>query len=271
VLSCRILSLNLSCFCTTLLPVAMFKLKNEVLDKSLLRRTKETRAADMKLPPRIVTIRPIRLHPVEEDFYNALYTQTRASFDDYVTEGTLLNNYAHIFDLLTKMRQAVDHPYLIVYSKTNAKKAGHRGAALSANGSVDCDICHEPPTQRIVSSCCQSGFCRSCVIEYIEGAGGERTQCPSCQAPFSVDLNQVSVDSIDDGTLTVTPAAGSSGGYVPSLKELTHVPSGSILRRINLAEFATCKSIKILPPLCAIYCISHPNIMLLSHQDRSTG
>ena len=45
---------------------AMFVLKNEVLDKCLLRRTKETQAADMELPPRIVQIRPIRLHPIEE-------------------------------------------------------------------------------------------------------------------------------------------------------------------------------------------------------------
>jgi DNA repair protein RAD16 len=76
---------------------AMFKLKNEVLDQCLLRRTKENRAEDLNLPPRIVTIRTIRLHPIEEDFYNALYSQTKASFDDYVAEGTMLNNYAHIF------------------------------------------------------------------------------------------------------------------------------------------------------------------------------
>jgi DNA repair protein RAD16 len=75
------------------------KLKNEVLDISLLRRTKQTRAEDMKLPPRVVNIRTIRLHPIEEDFYNALYTQTKSSFNDYIAEGTLLNNYAHIFDL----------------------------------------------------------------------------------------------------------------------------------------------------------------------------
>lgn len=49
--------------------LAMFKLKTDVLDKCLLRRTKETRAEDMNLPPRIVSIRSIRLHPVEQDFY----------------------------------------------------------------------------------------------------------------------------------------------------------------------------------------------------------
>lgn len=79
---------------------AMFILKDQVLDKCLLRRTKETKAEDMNLPPRLVTIRPVRLHPVEEDFYNALYTQTKTSFDDYDSSGNLRNNYAHVFDLL---------------------------------------------------------------------------------------------------------------------------------------------------------------------------
>ena len=65
----------------------MFVLKNEVLDKCLIRRTKETKAEDLDLPPRIVQIKPIRLHPVEEDFYSALYTQTKSSFNDYVDSG----------------------------------------------------------------------------------------------------------------------------------------------------------------------------------------
>jgi len=42
---------------------AMFKLKQEILDKCLLRRTKENKAEDMNLPPRVVNIRSIRLHP----------------------------------------------------------------------------------------------------------------------------------------------------------------------------------------------------------------
>jgi len=228
---------------------AMFKLKNEVLDKCLLRRTKETRAEDMNLPPRLVSIRSIRLHPVEEDFYEALYTQTKSSFDDYVAEGTLLNNYAHIFDLLTKMRQAVDHPYLIVHSKRSSVRMQGQQAAAVANGTVDCEMCHEQPTERVVSSCCGAGFCRSCVIEYLTGGGGENTPCPSCRNPFTIDLNQASCDTVDDGTLTVPDSAGnasSSSTGVPSLKEMPHVATGSILRRINLAEFATSTKIEVL-------------------------
>lgn len=36
---------------------------------------------------------------VAQDFYQALYTQSQAQFDTYVGSGTILNNYAHIFDV----------------------------------------------------------------------------------------------------------------------------------------------------------------------------
>jgi DNA repair protein RAD16 len=161
-----------------------------------------------------------------------LFTQTIAFFSSQ--------------DLLTKMRQAVDHPYLIVYSQKNIDKRREQ----VANGSIECDICHEPPTDRVLSSCCGAGVCRSCVIDYLTGAGGENTPCPSCQAPFSIDLNQASVeDTVDDGTLMIAPADKSNGtgsSAMPSLKELTHVATGSILRRINLAEYATSSKIEVL-------------------------
>lgn len=218
---------------------AMFTLKKEILDKSLLRRTKENRAADMKLPPRIVTIRLVRLHPIEEDFYNALFTQTKSSFSDYIAEGTLLNNYAHIFDLLMRMRQAVDHPYLVVYSKKDSKARADNGIAI-ANGSADCGICHESPTDHVVSSCCEAAFCRSCVQDYMAVVRDGSIPCPGCQAPFSIDLSQPTSES------AAAACKPTSNEPMPSLRDLPNVPSGSILRRINLAEYATSTKIEAL-------------------------
>mmetsp|Transcript_11075 Transcript_11075/g.20703 ORF Transcript_11075/g.20703 Transcript_11075/m.20703 type:complete len:338 (-) Transcript_11075:1135-2148(-) len=205
---------------------AMFVLKSEVLDKCLLRRTKETRAEDMNLPPRIVTIKSVRLHPVEEDFYNALYTQTASQFNDYVAGGTLLNNYAHIFDLLMRMRQSVAHPYLVVYSK----KGNQSGITPRVtNGRADCHLCDEPPTERVISTCCQTAFCRSCVLEYMEtavGGGDEGSVCPHCSRPFTVDLNHVEDDTVDDSVLEIDPKQAISTVGLPSLKELPHVATG---------------------------------------------
>ena len=45
----------------------------------------------------------------EMDFYEALYTQSQAQFGAYVESGTVLNNYAHIFDLLIRLRQVQPH------------------------------------------------------------------------------------------------------------------------------------------------------------------
>ncbi|CAM9860084.1 unnamed protein product, partial [Hapterophycus canaliculatus] len=78
---------------------AFLRLKREVLDMILLRRTKSNRSNDICLPPRIVRVRQHRLDEREEDFYQALYTQSQAQFDTYVGSGTILNNYAHIFDV----------------------------------------------------------------------------------------------------------------------------------------------------------------------------
>jgi DNA repair protein RAD16 len=229
----------------------MFVLKNEVLDKCLLRRTKETKAADMELPPRIVEIKPIRLHPVEEDFYSALYTQTKSSFNDYVDSGTLLNNYAHIFDLLIRMRQSVDHPYLVIYSNKNTEN-GKLTPLGTAEVQVDCDLCHEPPTNRVVSTCCGAAYCRSCVMEYMSGTASLGTSdslsCPSCRGDFSIDL-ETSADVEDDSALDAAVTLkkqGVASDFMPSLKELPHVATGSILRRINLADFATSSKIEAL-------------------------
>lgn len=59
----------------------------------------------------------------EADFYEALYTQSQAQFGAYVSAGTVVNNYAHIFDLLIRLRQAVDHPVRADGQTLDDKKA----------------------------------------------------------------------------------------------------------------------------------------------------
>ena len=80
----------------------------------------------------------------ETDFYEALYTgsfknhfiknesfigvnikESSTKFASYVNEGTALKNYAHIFELLMRMRQAVNHPWLVTHSSPSE------------------DVCHE--------------------------------------------------------------------------------------------------------------------------------
>ncbi|MBA0682202.1 hypothetical protein Goari_023937, partial [Gossypium aridum] len=87
---------------------AMILLKHKILKNIVLRRTKKGRAADLALPPRIISLRRDTMDIKETDYYESLYSESQAQFNTYVQAGTVMNNYAHIFDLLTRLRQWKD-------------------------------------------------------------------------------------------------------------------------------------------------------------------
>ncbi|EPR62257.1 SWI2/SNF2-containing protein RAD16 [Toxoplasma gondii GT1] len=202
--------------------VALKILKRDVLDTIMLRRTKVERAADVKLPPLIVRIRRDALSPEERDFYESLFKQTAIQFDAYVEAGTVLHNFAHIFDLLSRLRQAVDHPYLLVHGSLQPLD----GASLLPTASRKeqptgvCALCQDDAlhTEHLTEASCGHVFHRGCLWEYVQsvpvGPGAEGTSealaekkevlgCPACYTPLTVDLSslerQVNNAGEDDG------------------------------------------------------------------------
>ncbi|MEW5314236.1 MAG: hypothetical protein WDW38_005748 [Sanguina aurantia] len=232
---------------------AMLLLKNRIMPKILLRRTKVQCADDLWLPPRTGHLRKDKFDEREADFYEALYTQSQAQFSAYVASGTVLNNYAHIFDLLIRLRQAVDHPYLVVHSATAPPKADtaavgtSAAAALSAAGSSDrrpdaaaaalCALCKEDP-EECVEAGCGHRFCRNCVIDYIESAAS-MAKCPSCSTPLSIDLASRGMPASMLAEATGQPAPAAAKASAPHKRH-------SILTRINCSEFQSSTKIEAL-------------------------
>ncbi|CDJ29852.1 SNF2/RAD54 helicase family protein, putative [Eimeria mitis] len=186
--------------------VALETLKREVLDVCLLRRTKVERAADVKLPPLVVSIRRDALSPQERDFYESLFKQTAIQFDSYVKSGTVLHNFAHIFDLLSRLRQAVDHPYLLIHGSLQSKEGCVPLPTDSRNPQQTgvCTICQEDMDPiDMAQAKCGHAFHRLCVQEYIESApaaaAGQQQPpaaaaalgCPACFVPLTIDLSKV--------------------------------------------------------------------------------
>ncbi|CAD2106138.1 DNA repair protein rhp16, putative [Plasmodium vinckei lentum] len=154
---------------------SMFYLKNEILDEILLRRTKGEREKDIKLKPLIVSIRKDKLSNEEKDFYESLYKKTTTQFDKYVKSNTVLHNYAHIFDLLSRLRQAADHPYLILFGNTflsdpSGKFIKKNSAIVPAiSNDFVCGICLENvPRKNNVNTKCNHHFHKDCLKQYIE-------------------------------------------------------------------------------------------------------
>jgi DNA repair protein RAD16 len=162
---------------------------------SVCRRTKIERADDLGLPPRIVDIRRDYFNEEEEDFYQALYSESRTQFARYVRAGTVLNNYAHMYDfylltqssitcsfeLLSKLRQAADHPFLVVHHRPNELNPGTYVCGLCH------DVCEEPIAAR-----CKHVFCREDIRQYMESyiAESKPAQCPVCFVNLSINLDQ---------------------------------------------------------------------------------
>ena len=118
-----------------------------------------------------LTLTPTLFQP--QDFYDSVYKRTRAKFDTYVDKGTLLHNFAHIFELLARLRQAVDHPYLITNSNSNAITSSQPSSSRVPKKDKDaneglCAICHEE--YDVFDSCkatCGHSFCKDCIHEYV--------------------------------------------------------------------------------------------------------
>ncbi|KAI8580767.1 hypothetical protein K450DRAFT_208493 [Umbelopsis ramanniana AG] len=201
-----------------------FKKLRKLLDRMMLRRTKLERADDLGLPPRTVVVRRDLFNEEEEDMYQSLYSDSARKFTTYVEQGTVLNNYANIFELLMKMRQCSNHPDMVL-KRSNA----------SENQQLVCVVCNEPPEDAIMSNC-RHIFCRECCTQYLEsfveeGALQMRTpNCPRCFAILTVDLSQPTIE-LDHGDEQAVHAKYSKN---------------SIINRINMDKWRSSTKIEAL-------------------------
>ncbi|KAI9004679.1 SNF2 family N-terminal domain-containing protein [Gaertneriomyces semiglobifer] len=195
-----------------------FKKLGCLLDRIMLRRTKLERTEELGLPPRVVTVRRDLFNEAEEELYQSLYSDSKRTFSTYVTNETVLNNYASIFSLLSRMRLAVNHPDLVTTRVARDAK--------SAKESLVCGICHEEAEDAILSKC-KHVFCREDARQYIQSAPDDDTPtCPVCYKPLTIDLTQPEV----------LPKSGTSGEGVKS----------SIVNYIDLAKWRSSSKIEAL-------------------------
>ncbi|KAI8815059.1 adenosinetriphosphatase [Cladochytrium replicatum] len=158
-----------------------------LLDRIMLRRVKIDHADDLGLPPRVVVVRRDVFNEPEEEFYESLYTDSKREFDTYITSNTVLNNYASIFSLLSRMRLAANHPDLVVTKLAIASN--------TAKETLVCGICQEMAEDAVISKC-KHIFCREDIRQYIQSDPDAQPKCPSCFRALTIDLSQPMVESL---------------------------------------------------------------------------
>ncbi|KAJ2701783.1 DNA repair protein rad16, partial [Coemansia spiralis] len=162
-----------------------FKKLDKLLDNVMLRRTKVERSDDLGLPPRIVVTRRDKFSPEEEDLYVSLFSNYQREFEAYTRHGTVLNNYANLFELITRMRLAANHPDLLQLKVDSKDRVGTDTA-----DTLVCALCNEEAEDAIVAKC-KHVFCRIDAQQYVGTAQDATTlKCPACFALFDIDLTQ---------------------------------------------------------------------------------
>ncbi|KAI9892890.1 MAG: DNA repair protein rad16 [Vezdaea aestivalis] len=161
--------------------VTAFKNLKLLTNAIMLRREKRHNTAAMELPVKKVEIHSCFFGEIEQDFAASIMSATNRKFDNYVSHGVMLNNYANIFGLIMQMRQIADHPDLVL-KKNNVE--GRTDVLV-------CEICNEAAEDTIRSSC-KHHFCRSCVTEYFESVTnqGGTPECARCHLNLRIDLEQ---------------------------------------------------------------------------------
>ncbi|KAF7837509.1 DNA repair protein RAD5B [Senna tora] len=209
------------------------KLVKAILRPLMLRRTKETKDKEgrpiLVLPPADIQVIECEQSEAEQDFYNALYKRSKVQFDEYVAQNKVLHNYANILELLLRLRQCCNHPFLVMsrsdsqqyadlnklakrFSDSNSDSASKQTVpppayieevveGIRKGENIECPICMESADDPVFTPCAHR-MCRECLLSsWRTPVGGpcplcrqllkktDLITCPS-ESPFRIDVEK---------------------------------------------------------------------------------
>ncbi|KAI4691483.1 uncharacterized protein J4E84_003777 [Alternaria hordeiaustralica] len=191
------------------------KVLQQLMSGICLRRKKEMSFIDLRLPELSEYVHKIKLHPHEQEKYDALEAQAKGTLDVYkhnIGKKNAGDTYRHLLEVLLRMRQVCNHWQLVgeerldsimkqleaegVVDLTEENKAAlQKMLQLSIESQEDCPICLDVYKEPVITKCAHV-FCTPCLERVIE----TQHKCPMCRA----DLDSIA-------TTTVKPAKELSG------------------------------------------------------------
>jgi SWI/SNF-related matrix-associated actin-dependent regulator of chromatin subfamily A3 len=175
-----------------------------------LRRMKDMKFIDLKLPELIFHQVPVKFFPHEQERYDAFSAEAKGVLEDVkVRKSNGTGTMTHLLEILLRMRQVTNHWKLVgedriknllelieenkVIDITNEKnrRALQDLLQLRIDSQEECPVCMDTMREPVITACSHA-FCTECIERVIE----TQHKCPMCRAELA-----------DNKTL-VQPSAG---------------------------------------------------------------
>ncbi|KAK9072647.1 hypothetical protein SSX86_009082 [Deinandra increscens subsp. villosa] len=190
-------------------------LVQNILRPIMLRRTKLSTDKEgrpiLVLPPAEMKVIYCEQTEAERDFYDALFKRSKVKFDQFVEQGRVLHNYASILELLLRLRQCCDHPFLVMSRGDTqefsdlaklakrflkgGKEAMEEGKEMPSKAYIqevvkelqkgeqgECPICLEAFEDAVLTPCAHR-LCRECLLSSWRNSNSGL--CPVCRKTLS--------------------------------------------------------------------------------------
>ncbi|KAK3687472.1 helicase-like protein [Podospora appendiculata] len=177
----------------------------EVLLQSLmkdlcLRRKKDMKFIDLKLPPKTEYIHRITFWADEQKKYDALLAEAQGVLEAYKNPSNAARKggFQSVLERLLRLRQTCNHWTLckqriadllkvledqdIVPLNDENRAILQQALQLVIESQEECAVCMESMTSPVITHC-KHVFCRGCITKVIE----IQQKCPMCRAPLSED------------------------------------------------------------------------------------
>ena len=186
-----------------------------------LRRKKEMKFVDLRLPPLSEYVHRIDFYPSEREKYDVLQAEAKGLLHNVThtnKQSKVQNTYRHLLEMLLRLRQVCNHWSLcgervtsilsllesqkMVELTSENKKALQDMLQLSIDTREDCPICLEPLHNPVITACAHS-FGYECIERVIE----TQHRCPMCRADqLELDTLVRPAEEFGESTTTNVPS-----------------------------------------------------------------
>ncbi|KAF7558403.1 hypothetical protein G7046_g5754 [Stylonectria norvegica] len=166
-----------------------------------LRRKKDMKFIDLKIPEKKEFIHRITFRPDEKHKYDALLSEARGVLEEYQARSAAgqKGRFQSVLERLLRLRQTCNHWTLckeritdllallegqdVVVLDDKNRMLLQQALRLYIESQEDCAICYDTPTDPVITNC-KHVFCRPCIVRAIQ----IQHKCPMCRNPLTEDV-----------------------------------------------------------------------------------